>query len=123
MFVELASRLNAHFGLTDKNAFEDMVRTAFKLGDADYFRTQLRAAGFGDDQIVGLAPFEADWRDWTINDSVIGWAIDSPAMKASYPPERRDEAVAVFERLFAEWAETYRGVRWPNQSLIAVVRK
>jgi SAM-dependent methyltransferase len=100
----------------DEAQSEATARMVYRLGDPDELTKQLNAAGFTNDQIVSMSPFEAEWTGIEPTDEVVGMMLDKPGVKASYAPEQRDRAAAIVK----EWFQT---ATWDNISLIALLKK
>jgi hypothetical protein len=95
---------------------EAAARMVYRLGDPDELTKQLKAAGFTDDQIVSMSPFEAEWTGIEPTNEVVGMMLDKPGVKAAYTPEQRGQAAAIVK----EWFQT---ATWDNISLIALLKK
>jgi hypothetical protein len=96
---------------------EAAARMVYRLADPDELKKQLNAAGFTNDQIVSLSPFEGEWAGIEPSHEAIEMILDNPAMKATYAPEQRDQAAVIVK----EWITST--VTWDNVSMIALLKK
>ncbi|ELR21150.1 methyltransferase type 11, putative [Acanthamoeba castellanii str. Neff] len=75
---------------TDKAQSKATAHMVYRLGDPDELTKQLNTAGFTNNQIVSMSPFEAEWTSIEPTNEVVGMMLDKPGVKASYPPEQWD---------------------------------